>query len=578
MASSPSSSSHSPLSLIVQNAFDHDKKKRQSFLIFGDGDFSFSLDLARYLTFTAAAAAVSSSRSVNAAASGKIAERTTQEPLFRLIATGFDSLDELSRKYKDSPSILRRLQKLNSSHGTGGGVSISVHHSVNAVNDDDCSLLLQANQVLFNHPHLGTEDAVLHSCFLRHLFHSVSHRWLAPDGGGCDSDRSNCNYGRFHLTLARGQYERWDCEEAAHRADMVLVDRCDFVPPPVSVLDGGNPPTPCYQYRRHQTGKSFASRTVGCSETFTFVRRRRGHHISSNNKLPLGGEISHEQQQQCSKTHISVTKREKVNGRPFWYKDAAVIAAATQITTGKKPHVGSLTTLSFSCPHCDKLFLEERSLKNHLLNKHNVAQAKSKKRKRKTRNASARTATTMTSPSNITAGLSRTAATVTAAEQGENPQKMFACQYCPRVFEREQALNDHTQAKHAALHCHIVPDWYQKKKDNIVGTTSIPGTTTSLREMSKIDEPSAKLTDDVLHFSTGTADTKYPFSCKVCGMVFGSKVDAMPSAHLGLFSPSNSERSLAEKRFPCTFCSKLFREKRGQLQHENFCPQRPSSR
>jgi hypothetical protein len=36
--------------------------------------------------------------------------------------------------------------------------------------------------MIFNHPHLGTEDALLHSRFLTHLFHTSTGRWVKPDG------------------------------------------------------------------------------------------------------------------------------------------------------------------------------------------------------------------------------------------------------------------------------------------------------------------------------------------------------------------------------------------------------------
>ena len=59
------------------------------------------------------------------------------------------------------------------------------------------SNLQPATYVIFNHPHLGVEDAARHAHFLSHLFHSVVNGWMERDG-------------RFFLTLAAGQWERWE--------------------------------------------------------------------------------------------------------------------------------------------------------------------------------------------------------------------------------------------------------------------------------------------------------------------------------------------------------------------------------
>merc|ERR1712194_854411 len=63
------------------------------YLTLGDGDFTYSLDLARYLKISLS----SSSR------------KQKQKPA-KLILTGIDTLETLVSKYKDSPSILQEIR------------------------------------------------------------------------------------------------------------------------------------------------------------------------------------------------------------------------------------------------------------------------------------------------------------------------------------------------------------------------------------------------------------------------------------------------------------------------------------
>jgi len=390
----------------------HSDGDELTFLTLGDGDFSFSLDLARYL-------AEESSKSLKG------------HPTFRLVATGFDSLDELAEKYKDAHFTLRQLRHLDSS----SAVSVSVHHSVNAVDADAVGeRTFPGTNVIFNHPHLGTEDSMLHSQFLCHLFHAVDKVWLKNDG-------------LFHLTLANGQFERWNCLAAAERQSMVQVDRCPFQSPPVK--------DPYYRYRRHQTGKSFANRTPGGSETITFARRADKKWVN------------------CKSCCV------------FWYSEEGTEQKETP----------------YECPYCDRTFREKRSVKNHIQSKHDGE----KKRKR-------------------------------------DAKESWTCPHCgdkERIFESSQALNDHMQAKHNALHTEIAPDWSEKVK---TGKTAKGGAVGSVDGYS---------------------------TCDVCGLVFTTQHEARE--HGKQFAPSTESSKDLKGNFKCSFCSKSFRERRAVLQHENFC-------
>jgi uncharacterized C2H2 Zn-finger protein len=264
-----------------------------TFLTLGDGDFSYSLDLARYLA-----------SSIHYSSTNRA-----------LIASGIDSFEQVLEKYKDSPFLLKQLQSTTST-STKSFLSISIQHGINAILDKESPM--KADHVLFNHPHVGTEDAALHARFLCHMLYSATHYWMKPNG-------------IFHLALVKGQYERWQCEDAAKRSGLLLLERNDFRPPPV--------PQPTYQYRRHQTGKSFESRRArGGSEMFTFGRQ---------SEQPIAKCLP-------------------------WQHDAQLACTADVPVQAIEEHV-------LACPHCDKTFREERSRKCHIRDKH--AEAPDKKPK-----------------------------------------------------------------------------------------------------------------------------------------------------------------------------------------------------
>eukprot|EP00980_Cylindrotheca_fusiformis_P030516 scaffold24938_cov147-Cylindrotheca_fusiformis.AAC.2 len=134
------------------NNNNHD---RISFLTLGDGDFTYSLDLGRYLL------------SKNSTKGGNPSE---------LIATGIDTKEQLCAKYKDAPFILKQLESLSTSSSSSSSkkLSVSIHHGINAIvrrnfEKVEPAAAMKADHVMFHHPHLGTEDAALHTRFLSHL-------------------------------------------------------------------------------------------------------------------------------------------------------------------------------------------------------------------------------------------------------------------------------------------------------------------------------------------------------------------------------------------------------------------------
>jgi Domain of unknown function (DUF2431) len=280
-----------------------DELKELVFLTLGDGDFTWSLDLGRYIR--------SSHEMI-------IPHDYLHSMSIRLIATGIDSLDEFQQKYRNYSYILREMERLNNATTTTKIFKVDVKYEVNAIvkHNSSCSSLdCRGHVVIFNHPHLGTEDAELHGKFLYHLFYSVNHYWLVPSSGV------------FHLTLVNGQYDRWKCEFASQRHGMKLIQQSAFVPTPPSFLSN-----PVYGHRRHQTGKSFASRTSG-STTYTFVREHDNYDVNWFAKLRLP-----------------------------WFSIIDTTVDIVDDTTQ--------TQQVFTCSFCAKSFREGRSLKNHIISVH----------------------------------------------------------------------------------------------------------------------------------------------------------------------------------------------------------------
>ena len=292
-----------------------------TFLTLGDGDFTYSLDLARCL--------------------GGWVEYYSdiRRNKIHLISTGIDTKSQLVAKYKDALFVLEQLQQQQSSSSSTSTpppplLSVSIRHGVNAIvtsleqGGNQNSTPFCADHVMFHHPHLGTEDAQLHGRFLCHLMESINKYWMKRNGG------------IFHLTLVQGQFERWKCQEAAERQGLKLLKRVPFEPPPI--------PTSSYRYRRHQTGKSFESRRpMNGSETFTFGRTcDEGKYIAHH--LPWQGDPD---------IMAAPDSNSKEGNSKF--------ATKQDPSSNKNNDINSLP-----CPFCERHFREERSRKCHIRDKH----------------------------------------------------------------------------------------------------------------------------------------------------------------------------------------------------------------
>ena len=573
-----------------------------SYLTLGDGDFTYSLDLCRYLVATSAAksdiedsqgggasgdgaptvseapspsarllervfvdpaSSDSSPSRESAVQEGGADEKDGPEPLsgrrrrrrtFKICCTGIDLLEDVRSKYRDAEFILGKLRALDGI-GQGGGkkrgkmivklakagmlvdrnteFSISVLHGINAIVDgpsrkyDRCdedsgaevaqvasperSKPLQDgyDHVIFNHPHLGTESAPLHARFLSHFLHSASRHWMSKPGGV------------LHLTLVKGQAERWKCPEAAERHGLELLHRGDFRPPPVqSAWDrssgnrnkkrkqsGGG----YYQHRRHQSGRSFASRAEGGSETLTFGRVKD---MGKYSAIHLPWQLM--PPSRYSKEDVS----------------------------------------HFECPHCDKSFKEERSCKNHIVNAHAAGAKRELGNKKK---GEEKDRVDDMGPWICKICLSE------ASDEHESTEKKW-------IFASTQALVDHKRAKHMGHHTEVKPDWFQHDRNNGMGGVTIHSRDQYLITTGHAGMPNSDKAVEDTEPTKADGASIFGF-CDICGFNFSHELDM--KKHFEDFVPKSVEvvGVKGEGAFPykCIHCSKCFREKRARLQHENFC-------
>jgi len=328
--------------------------------------------------------------------------------------------------------------------------------------------------------------------------------------------------------------------QSARRLGLQLLHRTTFQPPPIL-----SPPSASfssqqqyYQHRRHQNGKSFASRTTHQSETFTFGRidDEQGGYISKC----LPWQIEHFRIKEYKKEDNFINKGQKK-------------------TKNKKQSTLQILQNSsnlFPCPYCPKSFREQRSVKNHIRNVHPDP------------------------PKILSNSISNT---ITTDDIPSSPD-LIICEICnpplplhsdqdhcprpkPRIFRNAEALKAHQIAKHNGLYTDIKPDWWSSSSSNTIPTTAkkhIPSKNVSSTDSSTIN---------TLIDASKAPKTIFG-SCSICQMTFYTKKDQIQ--HPTLFIPSSS-LEVEKDENQCQFCQKWFREKRGLFQHLNFCSQKVKS-
>lgn len=580
----------------------------QSYLLLGEGDFTFSLDMCRYL---ASLSIDEESKAAEDAAASSSSPPTTS---VSITCTGVDTIQELSDKYKDIEFILRNIRSSgtkeeNTEKANTSGmlhVNTTILHGINAVqaecssgetNDDSQKNAIDQkfDDVLFHHPHLGTEDAQLHSRFLQHFFHAALQRWMKPKTG------------LLHLTLVDGQCSRWKCIEGAEKHGLVLLRRKEFMAPPPptltseSVENGGSNKT-YYELRRHQSGKSFANRRRMQGESVQNVQNESetlvfGRACNYSSIIPTPGDFANNS---LGLLPWETLKNGCINETAETQEEENEMESASTTTAV----VSTTDTVSsngngdpYPCPHCPKSFQQHRSLKNHMMNSHPDCEEvrawklekKNKKKKGKKRKLSINEATEclhVGDKGNGNSSMQQSdihvkndiVATVKPRDSNDDGLQgpTWICVICAshsqdqpaRQFPHRQALLDHQRAKHLGAHSTIKPDWCQEVVGNGTGTTK------------------EEKDDTTEHCSIHSAKPFVLGSCPICDLPYFSELDKLrhemefvpsPSVITDIISQSATNVDALRldndqsNDFKCVYCSKQFCDRRAQLQHQNFC-------
>ncbi|CAH0475202.1 unnamed protein product [Peronospora belbahrii] len=315
------------------------KSRQRRILTVGDGNFSYSLALLKQ---------------------HHASQRN--DTRVELVATSYDSHDELVTKYPESKHICAQLKKLGA----------TVLHRVDATNIRESLVAaghakpkLQFDTVVFNHPHCGEENVRRHQSLLSHFYASAMDVLQVVE---VEDEHSG-----IQLTLAEGQPERWQAVHRALHIGLVLYRQVDDV-------DNDEQFGVRYERKRHQNGKSFhqvtlyGKKTKQDSTLFIFRRQKSGTDAATATMV-VNAVVSG----MTCKNKMTTSRKRKAE------KELQLEFACTQCersfksAQGLRTHVHmmheleaggvSMTTLLL-CKYCDRTFKKEDARRQHQLAKH----------------------------------------------------------------------------------------------------------------------------------------------------------------------------------------------------------------
>ena len=327
-----------------------------SILTVGDGNLTFSLGLQRALALEASTALAPSGSDV-------------LPRLYRMVATTYDDEASLFEKYPEARPAKLKLQQLG----------VTVMHRVNAIS---LAGLGSFSAIVFNHPHLGIEDAKMHRILLAHFFHSCRPH-LRPGA-------------RVYVSLVEGQPERWKLLQEANRAGYFLVSRTPMTPDQF----------PGYEIRRTHSGRSFVgtaaksqSNFSQSSSMFCFSQRSAkvalvGGSGGESSKMSLSLSCSRNKAATSAaylRNNRRQPKRKRTNPPQNVAEFRCIECERTFSTAqGLRTHThqvhvlklydahnrkGGVQELQCKCTKCDRVFASEDALSNHTRAKHGLDQS-----------------------------------------------------------------------------------------------------------------------------------------------------------------------------------------------------------